>query len=111
MPTTTPTPPADLSTALAAAASLIAAAALVRVAGAAGVRVVVAGADISIQVPPHGGNHSARQAAVAAYAELLGAQVTRRHSRARREAWIETRGSVGGHDVHVWTVTDPSQEA
>ena len=107
MPTTTP----DLAAALAAAASLIAAAALVRAAGAAGVRVVVAGTDISIQVPPHAGDQNTRQAAVAAYAQLLGAQVTRQHHRARREAWTETRGSVGGHDVHVWTVTDPSQEA
>jgi hypothetical protein len=85
MPTTTPAP-SDLSTALAAAASLIATAALVRAAGAAGVRVLVSGTDISIQVPPRGGDQSAREAAVAAYAQVLGAQVTRQHSRVGSEA-------------------------
>jgi hypothetical protein len=108
MPTDTPAPP-DLSTALTAAASLIAAA-LVR-AAAAGVRVVVSGTDISIQVPPRGGDQNIREATVAAYAQVLGTQVTRQHSHPRGEAWTETRGTLGGHDVHVWTIADPSQEA
>jgi hypothetical protein len=37
--------------------------------------------------------------------------VTRQHSRIGAEAWTEARGVLGGHDVHVWTVTDPSPEA
>jgi hypothetical protein len=48
---TTMSPARDLSGALATAASLIATAALVHAAGAAGVRVVVSGTDIDIQVP------------------------------------------------------------
>jgi hypothetical protein len=111
MPTTT-SPAPDLSGALATAASLIATAALVRAAGAAvAVRVVVSGTDITVQVPPRGGDQNARDAAVAAYAQVLGTQVTRQHSRAGTQAWTETRGCLGGHDVHVWTITDPAQEA
>jgi hypothetical protein len=108
---TTTSPPGDLSGALATAASLIATAALVHAAGTAEVSVVVSGTHIDIQVPPRGGDQAARDAAVAAYAQVLGAQVTRQHSRISAEAWTETRGDLGGHDVHVWTVTDPSQEA
>jgi hypothetical protein len=100
----------DLATALATAASLIATAALVRAAGAAAVRVVIADTDIDVQVPPRAGDQAAREQAVAVYAEILGVAVTRRHSRLGSEAWIEAHGGIGGHDVHVWTVTDPSQE-
>jgi hypothetical protein len=108
----TASPAPDLSGALASAACLIAAAALVRAADAAvAVRVVVSGTDISIQVPPRGGDQAARDAAVAAYAQVLGTQVTRQHSRIGAEVWTETRGGIDGHDVHVWTITDPSQEA
>jgi hypothetical protein len=109
MPTTSRAP--DLPGTLAAAASLLATAALVRAAGAAAVRVVVSGTDITVQVPPRGGDQAARDAAVAAYAQVLGTQVTRQHSRAGTEAWTETRGDIDGHDVHVWTIADPSQEA
>jgi hypothetical protein len=114
MPTTTSRPP-DLSGPLGTAACLIATAALVRAAGGALVRVVVSGTGIDVQVPPGSGEQSAREAAVAAYARVLDAPVTRRHSRigtgAWTEAWTETRGDIGGHDVHVWTITDPLQEA
>jgi hypothetical protein len=109
MPATSPLP--DLSGALGTAASLIATAAVIHAAGAAQVRVVVSGADIDIQVPPASGEQSARETAVAAYAQVLDAPVIRRHSRMGTEAWTETRGDVGGHDVHVWTITDPFPEA
>lgn len=101
----------DLPGALATAARLLATAALVHVAGTAAVRVVVHGADIDIQVPPGSGAQSARDAAVAAYAQALGTEVTHQHDRACLQAWVETRGRIGGHDVHVWTITDPSAEA
>jgi hypothetical protein len=109
MSITTPAP--GLPGALGTAASLIATAALVHAAGAAGVRVVVSGTDITVQIPPRGGDQAARDAAVAAYAQVLGTQVTRQHNLTGTEAWTETRGDIGGHDVHVWTIADPSQEA
>jgi hypothetical protein len=107
--TTSPTP--DLSGALGTAACLITTAALVHATGAAPVRVVVSGADIDIQIPPPGGDQPAREATVAAYAQILGAPVTRQRSRVGDQAWTETHGVLGGHDIHVWTVTDPLQEA
>jgi hypothetical protein len=103
--------PPGLSGALGTAASLIVTAALIRAAGAALVRVVVSGTDIDVQVPPGSGEQNAREAAVAAYAQVLDAPVTRRRSRTGTEAWTETRGDIGGHDVHVWTITDPFREA
>ena len=109
MHTVTSMPP-DLSSALATAASLVTTAALVHAVGVLDVRVVVSGTDIDIQVPPPGGGQAARETAVAAYARILGASVTRQHSRVRTEAWVQTRGALAGHNVHVWTVTDPLQE-
>jgi hypothetical protein len=108
---TTAFPAPGLPGALATAACLIATAALVHAAAAVQVRVVVSGTDITVQVPPRGGDQPARDAAVAAYAQVLGTRVTRQHSRVGAQAWTETRGTLGGHDVHVWTITDPSQEA
>jgi hypothetical protein len=109
MTTTTAMPPQGAGS-LATAASLIATAALVDAAGTTDVRVVVCGTNIGIQVPPGAGDQALREATVAAYARVLGAQVTREHHRNRIEAWTETRGVIGGLDVHVWTITDPSQE-
>jgi hypothetical protein len=121
MPTTTPATPAtaapaagsppEVSGALATAACLIVAAALVHAAGAADVRVVVAGADVTIQIPPGAGDQPGREAAVAGYARILGAAVTRRHDRLRHQAWTETRGRLGSHRIHVWSITDPTGEA
>jgi hypothetical protein len=106
------TPPAPaLSTAdgpLVTAASLIAAAALADAAGAAIVSVTVSGAEISVQVPPHAGDEPARAAAVAAYANALSTPVHRRAGGSYH--WIETRGVIAGHPVHVWTTTDPATE-
>jgi hypothetical protein len=109
MPTTTTAP--GLPGALATAACLLTTAALVHVAGAAAVRVVVHGTDIDIQIPLGSGDQSARDAALAAYAQALGTEVTHQHDRVFVQAWVETRGRIGGHDVRVWTITDPSLEA
>ena len=97
------TPP-DLAGPLATAASLIATAALVDAAGTAHVSVTVSGAEISVQVPTHAGDEPARAAAVAAYAHALTAPVHRRAGGSH--TWIETRGAIAGHPVHVWTTAD-----
>jgi hypothetical protein len=104
--------PAKLGTALSTVACLVATAALVRAADAAGivdVRVVVADGRVSLQVPLSAGEQAARMQAVAAYAQVLGSQVTDRDARlgARGETWAETVGHIDGIEVHVWTITDP----
>lgn len=110
--TTTITSPANLSTTLSTVACLVATAALVRAAGTASVadvRVVVAEGRISLQVPLCAGDQAGRVQAVAAYAHVLGSQVTDRDGRtgARGETWVETTGRIDGIEVHVWTITDP----
>jgi hypothetical protein len=99
----------DLGNALITAASLIARAALVSAAGATAVSVTVSGTDISVQVPPHAGNEPTRAATVAAYAHALTAPVHRHRDRHSVHTWIETRGAIAGHLVHVWTVADTEQ--
>lgn len=110
--TATTQTPGRLSAGLSAVACLVATAALVRATGAAGVsdvRVVVAEGRISLQVPLAAGDQAARTAAVAAYAHVLGSQVTDRDTRtgARGETWVETWGQIDTHQVHVWTIADP----
>jgi hypothetical protein len=100
---------ADLAGPLTTAASLIAIAALTKATGTVPVSVTVSGTDISVQVCRHAGDEPARAEAVAAYAHALAAPVRRRHG--SRDTWIETRGAIAGHPVHVWTITDPSQAA
>jgi hypothetical protein len=102
----TPLTPPDLAGPLTTAASLIATAALVDAAGAAHVSVTVSGAEISVQVSQHAGDEPARAAAVAAYAQALTAPVRRRVGGSH--TWIETRGAIAGHRVHVWTIADPT---
>jgi NAD/NADP transhydrogenase alpha subunit len=104
--------PAKLSAALSSIACLVATAALVRAAhatGVADVRVVVAGGRVSLQVPLAAGEQAGRVQAVAAYARVLGSQVTDRDTRtgSRGETWVETTGRIDGIEVHVWTITDP----
>ena len=85
--------------ALSAAAALLAAAGDTR-----RVSVTVDDTQISVQVSRHAGDAAAREAAVAAYAQVLHATVIRRPSPASRDRWCETRGQAGGHPVHVWTL-------
>lgn len=111
-PTTGTGMPGRLSGALSAVACLVATAALVHAAdapGVADVRVVVDRGRISLLVPLHAGDQTARVAAVAAYAGVLGGQVTDRDTRigVRGETWVETWGHIDGHEVHVWTITNP----
>jgi hypothetical protein len=105
---TTGTVDAELTGALATAASLIATAALVGAAGAGEVSVTVSGTDISVQVPTYAGDEPARAAVVACYAYALSAPM-RRHL-GGSHTWIETRGAIAGHPVHVWTIADPIGE-
>lgn len=98
----------ELPHALATAASLIATAALVGATGAAAVSVTVSGIDISVQVPTHAGDEPHRAAVVACYAHALSAPVHRHTSTHSPHTWIETRGAIAGHPVHVWTVADPT---
>jgi hypothetical protein len=101
LPTTQP----DLPTALTGAASLLAAAALVSAAGGVPVSVTVSDTDISVQISRHAGDQAERSATVAAYAQVLHAEVSRRPS-SGGDGWIETRSVIGGHPVHVWTLID-----
>jgi hypothetical protein len=95
----------DTCSALRAAASLLAAAALLAAAGdARHVSVIVDDTDISVQVSQHAGDPTARAAAVAAYAELLHTTITRRPDPTGPDCWVETRGDIAGHPVHVWTL-------
>jgi hypothetical protein len=41
---------------------------------------------------------------VAAYAHALGVPVQRRTT--RQHIWIEARGAIAAHRVHVWTIAD-----
>lgn len=112
---TTATPPVepvcpDLAGPLAAAASLVATAALVAAAGAAHISVTVAGAAINVQVPTYAGDEPTRAAAVGAYAHALGSPVQRRVGETSPHTWIEARGTIAGHPVHVWTIADPDQQ-
>lgn len=93
---------------LASAASLLAAAALTDAAGAAHVSVTVTGAEISVQVCQHTGDEQARTAAVAAYAQALGTVMERRTAPGSPHTWIEARGAVADHPVHVWTTATPT---
>ncbi|HET8657689.1 MAG TPA: hypothetical protein VFM55_01670 [Micromonosporaceae bacterium] len=110
MPRATTTP-ANTPHALSAAACLLATAALARAASTAPVRVLVAGGDIDVQVPLTAGDQAARERVVAAYATVLGTEMTRQHSPTRNQAWVQALGRLGGHRVHVWTITDPAGEA
>jgi hypothetical protein len=113
MPATLPcdTQPGACS-ALSAAASLLAAAALLAAAGdTTRVSVTVDDTDISVQVSRHAGDPAAREAAVAAYAQVLHTTVTRRPRPASPDSWCETRGQAGGHPVHVWTLIHSDEEA
>ncbi|MFV2128382.1 hypothetical protein ACFHWS_28300 [Micromonospora sp. LOL_013] len=95
--------------ALAAAASLLATtAALTRAAAATRVSVTVADVNIDIQVPDRTGGEADRVAVVAAYAHALSTSVRRRTGGAH--TWIEARGTIAGHPVHVWTVADADAE-
>jgi hypothetical protein len=95
----------DACSALSAAASLLAAAALLAAAGdARHVSVTVDDTDISVQVSQHAGDPTARAAAVAAYAQVLHTTVAVRPSPTSPDCWVETRGDIGGHPVHVWTL-------
>lgn len=107
MPVTLPrdTQPVACS-ALSAAAALLAAAGDTR-----RVSVTVDDIDISVQVSRHAGDVAAREAAVAAYAQVLHTTVTRRPGPASRGSWCETRGRAGGHPVHVWTLIHGDEEA
>jgi hypothetical protein len=109
---TTARPDSDglLTGALSTAASLIATAALVSAAGAASVSVTVSGTDINVQVPTHAGAEADRAASVAAYAHALRAPVHRRNGPYSPHTWIETRGAIAGHPVHVWTIADPARQ-
>jgi glycerophosphoryl diester phosphodiesterase len=110
MTTTVATSP-DLAGPLASAASLVATAALVGAAGAGThVSVTVAGADIDVQIPAYAGDEPTRAAAVGAYAHTLGTGVHRRVGEHSPHTWIETRGKIAGHPVHVWTVADPADQ-
>lgn len=91
---------------LAAAASLVATAALVAAADAGHVSVTVAGSEINVQVPGYAGDEATRAATVGAYAHVLGTSMARR--RGSPHTWIETRGAIAGHPVHVWTIADPA---
>jgi hypothetical protein len=96
-----------VGTGLGAAASLLAAAALLAAAGdARHVSVTVNDTDISMQISRHAGDPATRAAAVAAYAEVLHSGVQHRPSPSpgTADCWVETRGQVGGHQVHVWTL-------
>jgi hypothetical protein len=99
------TPDARLHTATA----LTAAAALVTDAAELDVSVTVDGDRISIQIPVHAGGEQHRTAVVARYATVLATPLLR-STPSRGHVWIETRGTVHGHLVHVWTVAD-SEEA
>lgn len=105
----TVSPATDLASALTTAASLIAVAALVNTAGAAAVSVAVTGTDINMQVPQHAGNEATRAAVVACYARALDAPVRRHHDQYSAHTWIEARGAIAGHPVHVWTIADPAE--
>lgn len=94
----------DLGAPLIAAASLIAAAALVGHAGMGNVSVTVSGGDISVQVPVYLGDEPTRAGLVAAYAHALAVSVHRRTT--RQHTWIEARGNIAAHRVHVWTIAD-----
>lgn len=101
--TTTPTP--ELSSVLTGAASLLAAAALLDTTdNTAPVSVTVSGPEISVQVCQHAGPAARRVAAVAAYARILHTELVHRPSPEGPHSWAETRGQVGGHPVHVWTL-------
>jgi hypothetical protein len=97
----------DRVAALNTAAGLLASAALLNAAGdAEHVSVTVALTGISIQISNTGAlDEAARTAIVAAHAGVLATTVTRRTTGGL--CWIETRGTVGGHSVHVWTTADP----
>jgi hypothetical protein len=105
MPTTIPTPALQLGSALAGAASLLAAAALVgAVDEDAAVSVTVSAGEISVQVSQHAGPAKRRTAAVAAYARMLHTEVVHRGRHGSPDTWVETRGRIGAHPVHVWTL-------
>lgn len=98
-----PTSWAAAGGALTTAASLLATAALHDAAGPATVSVTVTGTDISVQVPRHAGDRTARTAAVTAYARILHTPVTQRPRPASADMWVETHG-VMRRQVHVWTL-------
>lgn len=93
----------DLAAPLVAAASLIAAA-LVGHAGVGSVSVTVSADEISVQVPLYIGDEPTRALLIAAYAHALGVPVQRRTT--RQHTWIEARGAIAAHQVHVWTIAD-----
>jgi hypothetical protein len=47
---------------------------------------------------------------VAGYARVLGASVQRSRDEHSPHTWIEARGAIAGHSVHVWTIADPTGE-
>jgi hypothetical protein len=101
----------DTVAALAAAASLLSCAAALGAAVDTGhVSVTVGPTGISVQVNQHSADEATRTAIVAAHAGVLAAAVTRgrRHS---PHTWIETRGVLAGHPVHVWTIADDADPA
>jgi hypothetical protein len=93
-----------ISGTLITAASLMAAAALVGCAGVAEVSLTVHGGDINVQVPTHTGDQATRTDVVAAYARVLRVPVQRNITSAH--TWIEARGVIGAHQVHVWTIAE-----
>jgi hypothetical protein len=109
-PATTAGPP-DTIAALAAAASLLSTAA---VCGAAvdteHVSVTICLTGISVQIGQHVADETARTAIVAAHARVLATTVARRRTPHSPHTWIETRGVLAGHPVHVWTIADPDPD-
>ena len=107
MARTTRTTTPDRVAALNTAAALLASAALLNATGdAEHVSVTVGPTGISIQIPATGSlDEATRTAIVAAHAGILATTITRRTT--GTTCWIETRATVAGHPVHVWTTADP----
>jgi hypothetical protein len=102
----TSSPQSDLGATLIAAASLMAAAALVGSAGVGDVSLTVHDTEISLQVPTHVGDEPTRADVVTAYARVLSVPVRRNVTTAH--TWIEARGVIGAHQVHMWTIANPT---
>lgn len=104
------TPVGQLDTALTGAASLLAAAVLADATGATShLQITVYDHEISVQVCHRAGDPATRAAVVATYARVLHTEITRES--AALGTWIATRGRVGAHPVHVWTLIQPEEEA
>jgi hypothetical protein len=104
------TPTGQLDTALTSAASLLTAAVLAdATGGTAHQQITIYQQQISVQVCQHAGDPATRAKVVATYAHVLHTPVVRES--AASGTWIATRGHIGAHPVHVWTLIHPDEEA